>query len=86
MKILLDINVLLDVIQRREPHYEASAAVLSLVYRGDLTAYIPGHALTTIHYILARYASPKNANEAVDWLLEHLYIAPEDHVVFTIRA
>jgi hypothetical protein len=28
MKILVDLNVLLDVIQRREPHYAASAALL----------------------------------------------------------
>ena len=33
MKVTLDINVLLDVFQRREPHYAASAKVVSLDYR-----------------------------------------------------
>ena len=31
MKVTLDINVLLDVFQRREPHYAASAKVVSLI-------------------------------------------------------
>lgn len=31
--ILVDLNVLLDVIQQREPHYRASAAVLEEVVR-----------------------------------------------------
>ena len=30
MKVTLDINVLLDVFQRREPHYAASAKVVIL--------------------------------------------------------
>lgn len=30
MKVMLDLNVLLDVLQWREPHYFDSAAVLSL--------------------------------------------------------
>ncbi|MEX0731183.1 MAG: hypothetical protein WD057_10350 [Aquisalimonadaceae bacterium] len=31
--ILVNINVVLDVVQRREPHYRASAAVLDQVLR-----------------------------------------------------
>ena len=31
MKVTLDISVLLDVFQRREPHYAASAKVVSLI-------------------------------------------------------
>jgi hypothetical protein len=30
MKVLLDLNVLLDVVQNRVPHYDDSAKVLSL--------------------------------------------------------
>jgi len=31
VKVTLDINVLLDVFQRREPHYAVSAKVVSLI-------------------------------------------------------
>ncbi|MEI6076939.1 MAG: hypothetical protein WCS94_15270 [Verrucomicrobiota bacterium] len=36
MKVTLDINVLLDVFQKREPHYAVSAQVVSMVMAGHL--------------------------------------------------
>ena len=69
MKALVDLNVLLDVIQRRDPHYDASARLLSLVAAGALEAVVPGHAVTTVHYIVRRFAGRAVADEAVDWLL-----------------
>ena len=35
MKVLLDLNVLLDVIQNRQPHYADSARVLSAARSGE---------------------------------------------------
>ncbi|HVT15131.1 MAG TPA: hypothetical protein VHQ90_02980, partial [Thermoanaerobaculia bacterium] len=49
---MVDLNVLLDVVQRREPFYAASAAVLSRVIEGPDLACLPSHALTTLHYIV----------------------------------
>jgi predicted nucleic acid-binding protein len=37
MRLMLDLNVLLDVVQRREPFYEASASILSKVVEGALS-------------------------------------------------
>lgn len=42
--ILVDLNVLLDVIQKREPHYPASAAVLDKIVRRQVDAVVPAHA------------------------------------------
>ena len=36
MKVTLDINVLLDVFQKREPHYAVSGQVVSMVLAGTL--------------------------------------------------
>lgn len=82
MKILLDLSVLLDVIQRRKTFYEPSAAILSLVTQKKITGCVPGHALTTIYYIVARYASTSETEKAIDWLLTYLEIVPEDRAVF----
>jgi|GEM_PF-6733615 len=41
MKVMLDLNVLLDVLQRHEPHYPDSAAVLSLALEHKIQAYPP---------------------------------------------
>lgn len=73
--ILLDLNVVLDVLQKRDPHYRASAAVLETVIRGQEGAALPAHAFTTIHYIVGRYRTTGEANDAVDWLLRHLAVA-----------
>jgi predicted nucleic acid-binding protein len=77
--ILLDLNVLLDVVQKREPHYAASAGVIELVIRGDVKPALPAHAMTTIHYIVERYQGSGKANEVVDWLLRYFEVATIGH-------
>lgn len=73
--ILLDLNVILDVLQRREPHYRISAAVLEAVVKKRETGWIPAHAVTTIHYLVARYGDNGAADRAVDWLLRYFDVA-----------
>lgn len=73
--ILVDLNVLLDVIQRREPHYPASAAVLDEVVRERVHAILPAHVFTTLHFIVGRHQSDTAAHKVVDWLLAHFDVA-----------
>jgi len=69
MIVMLDLNVLLDVIQKREPHFHASAKLLDLVATGAIEGYVAAHGVTTIHYIVTKYADRDKADQAVDWLL-----------------
>jgi predicted nucleic acid-binding protein len=85
MRVMLDLNVLLDVAQRREPFYAASAAILSRAIEERDYACLPSHALTTLHYIVARYAGKERAGTLVDWVLAHLEIVPQDRAQF-VRA
>jgi predicted nucleic acid-binding protein len=85
MKAMLDLNVLLDVVQKREPFYAASAAVLSKAVQGPDVYCLPGHALTTLHYIIAKHAGREQADTLVDWVLAHLEIVPQDRAQF-VRA
>jgi predicted nucleic acid-binding protein len=82
MKVMLDLNVVLDVVQRREPFYTASATVLSQAVEGQIVGCLPGHALTTLHYITAKHAGPEEAGTLIDWLLAHLEIVPQDRASF----
>ena len=81
MKVLLDLNVLLDVVQNRAPHYDDSAKVLSLARLGEIQAVLPVHALTTLYYILAKAAGKAKAEQTVDWLLAHFEVAVADKAV-----
>ena len=74
--ILIDLNVLLDVVQKREPHYRVSAAVVEAVVQGATEGMLPAHAATTLHYIVGRYQDRKTANGVVDWLLRYFAVAP----------
>ena len=42
MNVMFDLNIVLDVVQQREPHYRMSAAALSTVvkYRGQVAFII----------------------------------------------
>jgi predicted nucleic acid-binding protein len=51
---LYDTNVLLDVLQARQPHLSASAAALDLVGAGRVQGYVAAHAVTTLAYLLQR--------------------------------
>lgn len=55
MKILLDLNILLDVLGKREPHYGQSAGVWEAVETGDVEGIIAAHSVTTLHYLLSRH-------------------------------
>ena len=74
MTVTVDINVLLEVFQKREPHYAASAQVLSLVTAGTLTGVCPAHGLTTLYYLVRKHAAKPDAEAAMDQVLRHFQI------------
>ena len=47
-RVLIDLNVILDVLQRREPHFAASAQVLGCAETGHVEPYVAAHSLTTL--------------------------------------
>lgn len=51
MKLLIDTNVVLDVLLRREPFFRTVAEVLNLTQRDDVREYVSASAITDIYYI-----------------------------------
>ena len=82
MRVMVDLNVLLDVFQERVPHYEASARAISRIVGGDIVGYMPAHAVTTIYFLSRRYAGRQTAEEIVDWLLESFTLAAQGQRTF----
>ena len=78
IRILLDINVLLDVLQKREPFYQVSAQVLSLSENGIIEEFISAHSVTTLMYLLTKDKSPKFARVVLTSLLQFLKVAKVD--------
>jgi predicted nucleic acid-binding protein len=76
--VTVDINVLLDVFQKREPHYAASARILAMVEEGSVRAVFPAHGFTTLYYLIRKYASKPDAVAALDGVLRHYQIGNLD--------
>jgi predicted nucleic acid-binding protein len=85
MKIMIDLNVMLDVFQARDPYYHASASVISNVLNKEISGLLPSHAITTIHYITSKYSGKQKADETTDWMLTYFEIAAADKTSF-VRA
>lgn len=82
MNIMLDVNVLIDYLQKREPHYQYSSLVVKAVLQETITGFIPAHGLTTVYYILAKHTDRQHANLHVDWLLQRFEVASADKTAF----
>lgn len=76
--VLIDINIILDVLQMREPFYEASARLLALVEAGQVQGYIAAHSITTLFYLIQKDTSSAQARANITSLLQFLEIAPID--------
>ena len=81
LQVLIDLNVVLDVLQRREPFYDMSARVLAAAETGMLDGWVAAHSLTSLFYLLARYQSPERARVALTDLLTFLSVAAVDQAV-----
>ncbi|MGA2488825.1 MAG: PIN domain-containing protein [Anaerolineales bacterium] len=76
--ILIDLNILLDVLQKREPFYETSAGLLAAVETGRVQGYLAAHSLTTLFYLIQKGKSSAEARAVITNLLQFIKIAPVD--------
>lgn len=77
-RVLIDINVLMDVLQKREPFYGASAQVLSLAENSKIEGFISAHSVTTLMYLLAKGKSQAAAKVILTSMLQFLKIIKID--------
>ena len=61
MKLLIDTNVVLDVLLRREPFSKTAAEVLNLTQRDDVQEYVSASAITDIYYIANKQMKDRDA-------------------------
>jgi predicted nucleic acid-binding protein len=75
IKILIDLNIILDVFQKRLPFYESSVRVLAAVETGRLEGFVAAHSITTLFYLLAKAQSAQSARTIITDLLQFLSVA-----------
>jgi predicted nucleic acid-binding protein len=82
VRLLLDINIVLDVVLARRPWVAEAAPLLSRVEEGRAQAYVAGHTVTTVHYIVAKEKGRQTAAQAVSDLLRLVHVVPMDDADF----
>ena len=80
-RVLVDINVILDVLLDRRPFVAASSDVWAAIEEGRVDGVLAGHAVTTIHFLNSRAKGPALARETTDALLSVFAVATVDEGV-----
>lgn len=76
MKYLIDTNVILDVLLKREPFYKSCASVLTLARRKEIELYVSASAITDIYYIANQALRDKaEVKSLIDKLIKVVSVA-----------
>ncbi len=81
MRVLVDVNVVLDVLLDRPPHVEGSAAVWAALETGSCEGLLSAHAITTIHYLVRKELGAARAKRIVSAMLRVFSVAAVDALV-----
>jgi predicted nucleic acid-binding protein len=81
LRVLADLNIILDVLARREPHYKTSAQVWAAIESGQALGLIAAHSVTTLFYLLTRHTSQAKAKAALVDVLRVFSVAAVDQNV-----
>jgi predicted nucleic acid-binding protein len=80
-RILVDVDVVLDVLARRELFFADSAAVLAACETGRCRGVVAAHTITTLHYLLSRHHDEAHARVHITDLLRIVKVARVDSTV-----
>lgn len=75
MKLLIDANILLDVLQRRAPHCSDSALVWKLCETGQTAGYVSALTLANLVYIMRKELTPEKIEEVLSQLMLIFHLA-----------
>ncbi len=67
-KLFVDTNVLLDVLQNRQPHYRASVLIWGLAEAHRAEVFVSAISFNNVYYILRRHVGREAAQQAVEAL------------------
>ncbi len=75
MKLMLDINVVLDILLDRHPHVAASAMVWTAIETHRIQGVLQAHGVTTIYYLVRQQRGAAAARRTIASILKVLDVA-----------
>jgi predicted nucleic acid-binding protein len=80
-RVLLDVNVCLDVLLKRQPFWEDSAKIFLAAEKGKIQAQVSAISFDTMFYILRPDIGAAKAQTELKRLRKHIHISAVDAVV-----
>lgn len=75
MKLLIDTNIILDFLQKREPYYEDASAIFQLSVDNEVIECVTASSITDIYYLVNKeFKDVKKTKERIQDLLELITI------------
>lgn len=74
MKVVIDTNVILDTLARREPFFEQSQAAMQMVAEGAVIGAVTANSISDIYYILRKHLDGDSIRAALRGLMELLEV------------
>ena len=78
MKILIDTNIILDLIQSREPFSENASKIINSCVKKENEGYISAHSLSDIFFILRKDKTVEERKALILNLCSFFIVIPED--------
>jgi len=75
MKVLFDINVVLDIVGARKPFYDNSRSAFLKVIESGAEPCLAIHAYPTIYYLLGAVSTRAKRKSAMEWVFESFSVA-----------
>ncbi len=69
MKVMVDTNILLDFIQKRQPFFNSASMIFALISEKKIVEFLPVHSITTLDYLIRKYSKELNSAEIISDLL-----------------
>ena len=83
MKILIDTNIILDLIQSREPFSENASKIINSCVKKENEGYISAHSLSDIFFILRKDKTVEERKALILNLCTFFTVIPEDKNFYT---
>ena len=75
MKVLIDTNVIIDILEHREPFFQDSYRIIQLGLQGKLDTFMSAGAVTDVYYVVNRSIhNPIMAREKMNALINLIRI------------
>lgn len=79
-KIFADTNVVIDLLEKRDPFYEDAVRLFTMAYKGELEVYVSGCTFATASYLLRKH-SPEEIKKLLNNFRQLARVSPIDESV-----